>query len=179
MRYHTCASRLAISDFQNFDFLISKFWKINNLSFNIHTFFIFIIIKKLSTRIRDIVPLIVHTKFQVDVLITFWIFTIRLLVREIHQAVLWLVNIDPSYDVTDLRNIIIIIKNSKKYIPFFRQKTFFENISRTMARSGTRITTLLFTSKHLPNHMPIYTGGQCWRHRWPQAGSFKVSKSFP
>ena len=28
-----------------------------------------------------------------------WIFTIRLLVREIHQAVLWFVNIDPSYDV--------------------------------------------------------------------------------
>ena len=70
-------------------------------------------------------------------------------------------------------------KKLKKYIPFFRQKTFFENISRTMARSGTRITALLFTSKHLPNHMPIYTGGQCWRHRWPQAGSFKVTKSFP
>ena len=146
MRYHTCASRLAISDFQNFDFLISKFWKINNLSFNIHNFFIFIIIKKLSTRIRDIVPLIVHTKFQVDILITFW----------------------------------IIIKKLKKYIPFFPSKNvFFENISRTMARSGTRITALLFTSKHLPNHMPIYTGGQCWRHRWPQAGSFKVTKSFP
>ena len=82
MRYHTCASRMAISDFQNFDFLISKFWKINNLSFNIHNFFIFIIIKKLSTRIRDIVPLIVHTKFQVDILITFWIIIKKL--KKIH-----------------------------------------------------------------------------------------------
>ena len=35
-----------------------------------------------------------------------WIFTIRLLVREIHQAVLWSVNIDPSYDVTGLRNML-------------------------------------------------------------------------
>ena len=34
-----------------------------------------------------------------------WIFTIRPLVREIHQALLWLVNIDPSYDVTSLRNM--------------------------------------------------------------------------
>ena len=35
-----------------------------------------------------------------------WIFTIRPLVREIHQAVLWLVNIDPSYDVTGLQNML-------------------------------------------------------------------------
>ena len=34
------------------------------------------------------------------------IFTIRLLVRAIHQAVLWLVNIDPSYDVTGLWNML-------------------------------------------------------------------------
>ena len=35
-----------------------------------------------------------------------WSFTIRPLVRKIHQAVLWLVNIDPSYDVTCLRNML-------------------------------------------------------------------------
>ena len=146
MRYHTCASRLAISDFQNFDFLISKFWKINNLSFNIHNFFIFIIIKK----------------------------TVDTYPRYC--------TLDCTYQVSSwyLDNVLNYNKKTQKIHTFFpSKKTFFENISRTMARSGTRITALLFTSKHLPNHMPIYTGGQCWRHRWPQAGSFKVTKSFP
>ena len=121
------------------------------------TFFIFIIIKKLSTRIRDIVPLIVHTKFQVDILI------ILIYVDNVDILIFW-----------------IIIKKLKKMHTFFPSKKRFSRISLELWHVAARGSQhCFFTSKHPPNHMPIYTGGQCWRHRWPQAGSFKVTKSFP
>ena len=53
---HTCLHNLGTFWFQNFEKSTIWTWA-----------------KLLSTRIRDIVPLIVHTKFQVDILITFWI----------------------------------------------------------------------------------------------------------
>ena len=59
---------MAIINFQNFS-LISNF-EISPIFLDIYKNRNFTIIKKLSTRTRDIIPILGHTKFQVDILKT-------------------------------------------------------------------------------------------------------------